>query len=1585
MHRNRLLLVLFAFMLGAHAWAADISPFNGHWDVEYVDAELGRIAGKALVDVDAQAVVVTYVHPETEQPFKLVSKRFEVDGNTLRVLLKGRSPTATVNDGLGYPVTSLIVPEDFRVVSATLHQSEAAIAIAPRAPSDIETVNLELNIADSGMLIGEWSYSADPFTRRARDGRGRVGIVDQQPDDTIRQVGSEVWLRPEPKIVTAFAINSQIAWNPDLQEPHRPYPFQDDQYAQESVERFIAIAGYDLPDLDTDPVTLTSLNPAIRFGRLIDRNSSFKFIGGHLDPFAVAQERVAAENAFMGTEGARRYAESLDYLFVTATVRASATNAEGNEVVTVPGLQRFVLNDTISGWHLGFGNNGVRIRFVREVDPAALLDRRFDRFDFVIRKPDNSLSRRSLTIEVNDLIETGLVAPSSAQWVRSGDSLGGDLWTAATDASLDLDKVIRDRADAAVGAAELEDALEAAIEKRVQTLTPDGEVVNAGVYRGAHGTIRIEESGHFEYQADPRRWSSPGYEPTPYLFTPESFRVALRTDVRLPVDQMDVVIGTRNALLDIDGNRRVIAAVRDPDDPRLYLTAPLFLPTPGGDTVAQTPAGAQGVASAFDAGDTLFAMIATPGLISVPPEPASAQIFLTPARMEFIQSHLTPDSVGMRRSYLWKEHLRTAHGCYDDLDPIDWDRSDYDFVATIEEDLHFEWWKLASPISLLFSSETLETSFQLGDHAALLLLRQTFEAGLEPRLREYRRLAARADREEVAAFWIGMNPFRRHGAGSRHPLNRIEYEIMVPMPNGAEDDFLFTYDYPLSTVKRVAEFSDPGEVPDWIVAATRSALSQYADAIEESLATARDVEACDVSKLVMLVGDHFDSVVDDLIPRMMTLSDDVLLEWKPDYAGRLRVSQVASKLWQVRAHQRLSEEDTEHVLFYGSLITLPLGGLGAAASIAMAVLNGASYVYFEYPKYAESRDDLAFARGASETLGFGRFAAAKSREYRVEDFYGGLAISVLGDAIGQSPARMLGEARAEIKKAIDSVVRLASGISRENAVKAVQRASAGLRHFAARRGERMINADDFDLERVIFGGNVRNSNDLGEFLAFVLAREAAGERLEPGQLRALSKLRLLQSANPAEAFTGELRALADIANRRPDLVRLIANSGDEIAAILGAGGRRRDEALAYLRYFPQDDFGHFEDAVTARLALIREPLGKPFFDIANPENRLVVDLLGQNGWDISVIQNAETGAYNVTMALGERFSDKMILYFDAATQTIRFKGAARKQIPGRFSFDLPASFGGKRVPTLLLGQMRFLHSVGIGYAGEAGSTIRRVKLDWVLNARTNAQLAWYRRTHHPDLSFEQLQAEGHLSELLQHTRAVEFSRTFVTMAGYRVTSVEAEFFGPGGLMGSLKKNFSSSAGAEDWEDFLRRYGLNARSPTPPDMHIYLNIEPHPRASLGNPALAETAIFELEMPAPASTVRLTRPGAAKPPSTGQTAGGSEPMAVMDSAHRPDIRTMANFGISRQTAARYAAQIVERPIPADANAELVRGQVIAEAIMEHGDRPISFEEFARNLKLEERGARWAAKRAARRLQMVYIPGEIRPRQLLPPEFR
>ncbi|MFQ5618177.1 MAG: hypothetical protein ACE5FR_04325 [Rhodospirillales bacterium] len=1427
----RLLLAVLGAMLPLVAAAekpkvplADL-PINGEWEVVYADRHLGFVAGRGKIDEEGGSAQVTFVHPVTGQEFPLRSRSLSRTGTKITIEFEGKSPTGFRNDGLDYPQRHLIVPEETGKVIARVGANSANKAIAPRLESDLDRLTLELTLVDQDKLAGTWRYKADPFTGRDRNGFGRVGVFKVRDDGSALQSGPETWTRPQPEVLGAFTLNRQTGWHQILNEPFFPHPYQDDKFKGKKRYRTVVIFGTDLPDGRNNRAVIKSGMEAVSYGRVIYPDSTFQSVRGHLKPFEKGKAKLLKifEEQKVPTATARAAVEAFDYLVVEATL------SEGVE----PGFQEFSVNGSDGTWTLRFGNNGAEIRFIRAIDPTAIPKRKVDTFEFIQTNPDKSISGRRLNIEVTDKSREESVAPANRTLVKPGEMVKGDLENADTFGLLPgTIERLRRRMFSRSGETNLTDKL---------------EVLNPGTFVGRHGTLVLDTYGSFTYTAYPQVWTRDEFEQTNDAFIPETILVAVRTEIVLPRDKILVTIGKNGAVQKMAGEER-FPAYRVAGDPQLYLTDPILLTGSrtagnGGGREEQSattaPPGQAQLSSSLPVfarllkpphpltvahGDKLSASIADPGLISLVPDPAKLTASISPARI--------PGGL----SYLWKDHLKRAAACYPDLGEIDWNRSDYDFVATIEEDLNFEWWKVVSPITMLFTSETLETDFQLGDHAALLMMRQAFVQQLTSKIKEFTFISDA--KEELQAFWLMLSPYRWNVR--QHALTNLKFKIEVTGPNGTQVPFRETYWNEYQQEART--YDRPGDVPDRFLRATREALQKYIEILSETLATAKEVEDCEVKDLVKLTGRHFQNVETWLTPRMMRLGERSRRGWLPDYHGRLRIHQVADKLWQVRAHQKLSEADTQQALMVIGVLLLPVTIASAPAAVILGAIGLGFEAYTEVPKYLESQAELAFARGTSDILGYGRYEQAKADEYGGDKLAISLLVASAGLAADVAGVGGFGKIiKAHFRRSVKFLA-WARRMGIRDSVwlirGAVRQFGFGVRYLAAQRGKALLERLGFDFSKLSARVSARDFKGLVEYLAEAIRQRARRAWLGDSQFKALERLKARNNYwnKFVESSSADVKQAVKDSPPRGKFRDFMESAKEVVDDALMGGGRRHDEAMAMLRYSPQTTPERFRRALEARMKLRTEPLGEDLYKLASRGNHDAASLVRKGRWFIDFDEEGGTEYVVITIRSPDGSVDDILRSYDKGTGTFSMISAERANVPGHIDVGLAQAISPKGFPTFLFAQLRFLNWAGVGYGGKDGEVLKQVVMKSITNVRTNVQLTWFRETlsGHPDKSFQQLVDEGLLDDFLIHTRSVQYARSIINMAGYRIKRVSLVLTGEGYPIKEMEKYFKIGKDGETWEQFLKRYSIGEDDISPPDFDIKIEVEPHPDA-FGNVA------------------------------------------------------------------------------------------------------------------------------------------------------
>ena len=130
-----------------------------------------------------------------------------------------------------------------------------------------------------------------------------------------------------------------------------------------------------------------------------------------------------------------------------------------------------------------------------------------------------------------------------------------------------------------------------------------------------------------------------------------------------------------------------------------------------------------------------------------------------------------------------------------------------------------------------------------------------------------------------------------------------------------------------------------------------------------------------------------------------------------------------------------------------------------------------------------------------------------------------------------------------------------------------------------------------------------------------------------------------------------------------------------------------------------------------------------------------------------------------------------------------------------------------------------------------------------------------------------------------HIRSVDYARSIINMAGYRIKRVKLELYGPNSRLGGLDQFYKVAKDGESWEQFLKRYGLAANDNGPPGFNIVIEVEPHPGA-LRKMAANDNVPTSTRPPRPpgTKTAKLPRTDTepmSRPPASNDNFGGSPP--------------------------------------------------------------------------------------------------------------
>jgi len=1043
--------------------------------------------------------------------------------------------------------------------------------------------------------------------------------------------------------------------------------------------------------------------------------------------------------------------------------------------------------------------------------------------------------------------------------------------------------------------------------------------------------------GHSEDLEEPYKYKQTvyyEYEHIHDVFIPEEIRVEVRTDLVLDVDKINITFGHNGELKKL-GSGPLIPAHRTKDDPRVFLTDPILLTkASGGDKLIYYPGPHYEVAAKN--GDYLLAEIADPGLIPAVPLPARGNIHTSPASTK--EGHY---------SFLWKDYLLQAAACWD-INITNWDRENDEFVDDISETLFLEdKWDLISFFStpgghLLFKKvfgTKLKTNFELGDHAAMLLMRQTFIDQIEKTIIRFK-TDSKSNNKNLFAFRHYIDPFRWNAID--HPitqstLNRISpfstfnvispsgyatrksfFSMEVTGPDGNKIPFWKTFEL-------TDDIQDPKDVPRWVYDATREAINEYIRILEKSKAYAKGIEAKELEDLVKLTGNSFDAIRHLIIPRLMKLETEFVetrpnlwspaplnnygtggdfptyqpsgprwtLNWTPDNSARLRVTDIENKFLQVKFHQDISDEDTQNLIIATALLTLPvcIGG-GPYIAFACSFSEVAFESYFALDKYSESQAEIEFVRGTIDVLGYGRYKKAKAEEYDYLDLTLRVA-TIIGFEMAAGPL----------------IETIAKSIAFE-AKKAFKWFRKGIRNIRAQRGRVLLSKYDFDVEKLPSNLGQRNYRNIIAYATKAKMLRKANRILDDNQTKILSQLDILtEKAIKRPKWARNLddvtnNALKDLYSRK-DIAKLMKSSENKVIELLRKGGRDRQEALNVLRFRPNRTWEQFKRQLDARLEIkteAKDPI--KFFKQTDPGDavgRKAHKLLDDAHWkyELKDVSGDVPGSKSVKLSDPDGGRTEVVRAFDKDTGTFTMVRAERVGDRSKFDFDLPANLTKKGTPTLIFANLRLMNEFKIGFAGAKGNQLKMVVMKNVTNKRTDIQLVWFRNTYHPAKSFKELNEAGLLGDFLRHTRSVQYAESIINLAGYRIKSVKLDDLAElPSAIGEDLSCFKVLSDAETAEQYLRRYGVSKKENGPGMFDILIEVEPKRSVQDGFETQNTIVKWEPGSP-PKARPRNKDPGSARSPddavptseSTHSTSQGNQGQTP-DTRDNDILRELAN---------------------------------------------------------------------------------------------
>ena len=316
--------------------------------------------------------------------------------------------------------------------------------------------------------------------------------------------------------------------------------------------------------------------------------------------------------------------------------------------------------------------------------------------------------------------------------------------------------------------------------------------------------------------------------------------------------------------------------------------------------------------------------------------------------------------------------------------------------------------------SAFTGGKTYSLDMRVGDHAAMLILREAF---IEMMTRQIEELSAIKSDDALYGFRASVE------IPSSYAPNHPFADIDVRSPNGQTVYYPFSY---ASDALLKAELGLDAEAAEaWRLDATRQLLRQHIAALREARAKAQAIKTCgDHQKLVDLTGHGFAAVNRYARSRLMTAQpvrgerDDA---WKADRVARAWLNGLPVFAEALAAQQELSAQDTKIIMTAVAIGTsgAALGGglVGWATGFealffsTTATLgdigNAAHALYTQVGHKLNTSAEVRFARNAHAVLGNARLEQALAEDRHWAEISAGLYLDVVPSVAFTSGAEFL--------------------------------------------------------------------------------------------------------------------------------------------------------------------------------------------------------------------------------------------------------------------------------------------------------------------------------------------------------------------------------------------------------------------------------------------------------------------------------------------------------------------------------------------------------------------------------------------------
>lgn len=969
------------------------------------------------------------------------------------------------------------------------------------------------------------------------------------------------------------------------------------------------------------------------------------------------------------------------------------------------------------------------------------------------------------------------------------------------------------------------------------------------------GTIRIVRK--VEQQSD-------RHEATGILYAGETFRIEIETRFELPVDRIPVVVASVPLGSSLDdwgkggvliGNGSGIPAIRSAENPRIYRTE--FIRNDPRIPVNKAVEAGTGSAKRHlvhgSQGTRIFAMISSPGIISIPPSMTQATVFNTAG----------DTAVGGD----WQKWLADAAACagIGDIGRIKTERAEAETISA---------YLINSGRSRFPIPGSFDSKVSVGQHAAMLLMRDTFTRQLNRNRVGFSRIESD---EEILAFRRAMEPIILQG---QSPLTRIEVAGVDGLPT------TFDWTFKESIIGDVHN-KRTEDVESWAIDATREALRKYIDMMFQTAKDAAEVDPCDVEALLKLTGYDFDAVAAMAKAKLM-MPAPAPLNWAPDYRARAHVDNVALVAQSVRIGEQLGEADRREAAMAVAIATIPVAIVGgmAGSSAAIVATFAIDVIDVGASTYAEITDKLGrdaefeFAMAAADVTGMQRLESAEARQRSWANVMGKLFPTVAFASIGiivdvpdlykafREGLRFTRVARGrkalmeglEIESVTSAAPSRAQAVA-EELEETLERARIAQASGEAPTTPPALRGSDPEIDAGLAAPQrgIR-FDELPDALTdsaddiYAYLDDIAGSGV-------MSKLdeAVLESAEGAgrgsddtfaweRGLSAETRQLTDrlVARGRIDVLDLMEAAGSRIARLLdNADPDKARYAKEVLESDPGLTPDQFEKAVETLYKRRPREIGEDFFKQADPANREIGQALENAGWRFELDIDGTSGGYKIFDP--DRRAGEIVRSFDPDTGTFKMSYAKAEMSPrptgpvidgihevaagavrGKIEDILPVANAGRGVPTIQYFTMRLMNKLGVQYGSEGVGAIKKSVMSTIANVRTITTLEYLRKLHMPNTALEDVPPDI-LSRWIMMTHSTRYAEGVLAGAGYRVKGARVKF-GSGGFSApppqpiSLWKEFFD-ARSETLTAYLARHGFTEDTKMVGMFNIELDVVP----------------------------------------------------------------------------------------------------------------------------------------------------------------